>query len=316
MPCLRLKLAPAALASAMVLSALSAGAVEVVDAEERQVEIADSSHVVSIGGSITEIIHALGLGHRIAAVDSTSLYPPGLLSNKPVVGYMRSLSAEGVLSTSPTLILAEDGSGPPETIEILEKASVPFVLVPSEPGAEGAIAKIRFVAEAMEVPERGHRLATLVAEDLETVRRAVQHVPRKAKVMFILSLSDGRVLAAGEQTSAAAMIELAGATNALKGFTGFKPVNNEAILEAAPDVIVMMARGDHAASPREVFSHPALAATPAAVMDRLVTMDGLYLLGFGPRIAHAVRDLAAGIYPGLDLPELQPRDWAAGEAAP
>lgn len=315
MPCLRLTPA-AAIVATLAAAAIPAGAVEVVDADGRHVEIADSSHVVSIGGSVTEIIHALGLGHRIAAIDSTSLYPPGLLGKKPVVGYMRALSAEGVLSTSPTLILAEEGSGPPETIELLEKASIPFVLVPSEPGAEGALAKIRFVAEAMEVPERGHRLVALVAEDLETVRRAVQHVRRKARVMFILSLSDGRVLAAGEGTSAATMIELAGATNALTGFSGFKPVNNEAILEAAPDVIVMMARGDQAASPREVFSHPALAATPAAVMDRLVTMDGLYLLGFGPRIAHAVRDLAAAIYPSLELPDIAPRAWASGESAP
>ncbi|TCT10625.1 iron complex transport system substrate-binding protein [Tepidamorphus gemmatus] len=316
MPCLPPTLAAAATVAIFAAAAVPAGAVEVVDADDRHVEIADSSHVVSVGGSVTEIIYALGLGHRVAAVDSTSLYPPGVLSEKPVVGYMRALSAEGVLSTSPTLILAEEGSGPPETIELLEKASVPFVLVPSEPGAEGALAKIRFVAEAMEVPERGDRLASLVAEDLETVRRAVQHVPRKARVMFILSLSDGRVLAAGDGTSAATMIELAGATNALTGFTGFKPVNNEAILEAAPDVIVMMARGDHAASPQEVFAHPALAATPAATMHRLVTMDGLYLLGFGPRIAHAVRDLAAAIYPSLELPDLEPRSWTTGETEP
>lgn len=311
----RLGLQIAAALAVLALGTAATAAVEVTDADDRRIEIEDSSHVVSIGGSITEILYALGLSHRIAAVDSTSLYPPGVLSAKPVVGYMRALSAEGVLSTSPTLILAEEGSGPPETIDILEKASVPFVLVPSDPAPEGVTQKIRFVSEAMGVPDRGAALAAAVADDLDAVRRAVARTGTKARVMFILSLADGRVLAAGEGTSAAVMIELAGAENALRGFTGYKPVNNEAIIEAAPEVIVMMERGDHAASPQQVFAHPALAATPAAEWQRLVTMDGLYLLGFGPRIAHAVRDLAASIYPNLALPELAARDWARADAA-
>jgi iron complex transport system substrate-binding protein len=284
--------------------------IEVVDAENRAVIVNDTSRVVSIGGSVTEILYALGLENRVAAVDTTSLYPARVLADKPNVGYMRALSPEGLLSTQPSLILAEEGSGPPEALELLKSASVPFLLVPSRTDATGVVDKIRFIAKAMGVKDRGKLMADAVVADLAKVEDAAAAIDDPAKVLFILSLSNGRIMAAGEGTSAAAMIEMAGARNALTGFTGYKPVNAEAVLEAAPDVVVMMARGDHATSAEEVFAHPALARTPAAANNRLITMDGLYLLGFGPRVAQAVAALTAQIYPDAQQAQLPGRPWA------
>src|SRR5690349_12078465 len=96
-----------------------AGTTIVVDAAGRKVEIADASRIVSIGGAVTEILYALGLKERIVAIDSTSLYPPDAAREKPSVGYMRALSAEGVLGLNPSLVLASEGSGPKETIAVL-----------------------------------------------------------------------------------------------------------------------------------------------------------------------------------------------------
>ncbi|MEJ8572601.1 heme/hemin ABC transporter substrate-binding protein [Microbaculum marinum] len=316
------RIVPASLGAALVVAGLSAGLpggvsgaraepVSVTDARGHAVEIADSSRVVSVGGSITEILYGLGLEDRIVAVDTTSLYPAEALAEKPNVGYLRALSPEGVLSTDPSLILAEADAGPPEAVELLETASVPFVSAPGGTDPEGVAEKIRFVAKVMSVPEAGEDMAKAVAQDLKTVREAVDGLQDRRRVLFVLSLSNGRIMAAGDGTSAAAMIEMAGADNALTGFTGYKPVNDEAVIEAAPDVIVMMARGDHAAAADEVFAHPALATTPAADGPHLVTMDGLYLLGFGPRVAQAVRDLSHAIYPDAPIPELPERPWAA-----
>src|SRR5580698_8821857 len=106
----------------------------------------DSSRIVSIGGSITEILYALGLQQNIVAIDTTSLYPPSALKDKPNVGYMRQLSAEGVLALSPTVILATDGTGPQQTIDVLEQAKVPFVRVPDTFTANGIIEKIGIVS--------------------------------------------------------------------------------------------------------------------------------------------------------------------------
>ena len=299
---------------ALAASPLAAGPVTVNDSNGRTVTISDSERVISAGGSVTEILYALGLADRIIAVDSTSRYPAGALEAKPDIGYLRALSAEGLLSVSPSLILAEADAGPPETVSILQKASVPFVSVPAAMDATGVADKIRFIANAMDVSERGENLASNVTADLATIAAAVSTATDRPRALFILSLSGGRILAAGADTSAAAMIELAGGTNALAGFSGYKPINDEAIIEAAPEIIIMMARGDHRAESAEVFSQPALARTPAAQSQRLVRMDGLYLLGFGPRIAHAVRDLATALHPGLDLPSLTERSWAVSEA--
>lgn len=257
-----------------------------------------AKRVVAIGGSITEIVHALGEQSRLVARDSTSTYPQAA-QELPDVGYMRALSPEGVLSVDPDLIIALEGAGPPEAVEVLKKASVPYVEVAEDHTGAGILAKIRTVAEALGVPEKGAELAGRVEADLAETRRFVAAHPTSRRVMFILSLQGGRPLASGRGTAAHGIIEMAGATNALAAFEGYKQVNDEAVLEAAPEAVLMIARGgDHGATREEAFALPALKATPAAEAGRFISMDGLYLLGFGPRTAAAARDLARALIDG------------------
>jgi iron complex transport system substrate-binding protein len=263
--------------------------------------ITDTSRIVSIGGSITEILYALGLQQNIVAVDTTSLYPPAALQDKPNVGYMRQLSAEGVLSLSPTLVLALQGSGPKETIDILQQSNVPFVAVPDKFSGQGIIEKIRVVAQSVGTPARGECLARHVGDDLATLDVMRAQVRERIKVAFVLSLSANRPMIAGRATAADGIIALAGATNAFADFDGYKLVNDEAIIAAKPDAVLVMQRGEHGLSAETVFAQPALAMTPAAERKALVSMDGLYLLGFGPRTAAAARDLAAHLYPNIDV---------------
>ena len=80
-----------------------------------------ADRVLSVGGSVTEIVYALGEGDRLVARDSTSSFPDSAVK-LPDVGYMRALAPEGVLSVNPDLIIAEEGSGPQETIDVLREA--------------------------------------------------------------------------------------------------------------------------------------------------------------------------------------------------
>lgn len=274
-----------------------------------------ADRIVSLGGSVTEILYALGLEERIVAVDTTSLYPPQALKEKPNVGYLRRLSAEGVIALDPTLIVAEQDVGPPETVALLEQARIPFLRVPDARDAESLRRKIEFVADAVDAGEAGHVLAERAATELDSVTMAVDAVDEPVSAIFVLSVQGGRILAAGEGTSADAMLRLAGARNALSGFSGFKQVSSEALISAAPQVIVMMERGEGPTPALdEVLSVPALAATPAGTERRVVTMDGIYLLGFGPRTGRAARDLAAAFYPSLDLPDFEGGEAGAGAA--
>jgi iron complex transport system substrate-binding protein len=107
-------------------------------------------------------------------------------------------------------------------------------------------------------------------------------------------------MAGGADTEAGAIIALAGGTTAAPGIKGYKPLSDEAVIAAQPQVILsMQTNGDHRITPEQVFALPSLQATPAAANKALVSMDGLLLLGFGPRTPQAARMLAAQLYPGV-----------------
>ena len=130
-------------------------AVDIRDAQGRNVVVKDASRIVSIGGAVTEILYALGQGERVVAVDISSMYPPEALKTKPSVGYFRQLSPEGVIGLAPSLILATDGAGPKEAVSVLEAAAIPFVRIPDHYNGEGVIEKIRMIAKAVGVENRG-----------------------------------------------------------------------------------------------------------------------------------------------------------------
>lgn len=273
---------PLGLAAAFALLCLPVGA-------------AAAERVVAVGGSVTETVFALGAGDRLVARDTTSTWPPDAEA-LPDVGYVRRLSPEGVLSVAPDLILAEEGAGPPETVELLAAAEIPFVTIPDATDAEGVARKVEAVGAALGLDDRAAALAASIRADMREIRERSEHIGEPARVLFLLSAEGGRLMASGSGTAADSMIRLAGGENAVTGFEGYKPLTDEAVLAAAPDVVLMMeGRAGHGGA--GVLSHPALAATPAGRDGRLVEMDGLYLLGFGPRTAEAVADLHAALYP-------------------
>jgi iron complex transport system substrate-binding protein len=286
----------------------------ITDAAGRKVEVTDTSRIVSIGGAVTEILYALGLGDRIIAVDQTSTFPQAA-SAKPNVGYMRTLSPEGVLKVSPSLILAIEGSGPPDAVEILEHASVPLIVVPEAKDAEGIARKIRFIAAAAGVPAEGEKLATAVLEDFSSLTKSLANVKQHRKAVFVLAMGGGSPIAGGAGTSADALFKLADIDNALANVKDYKPVNDEAMIAAAPDAVVVMSDRNHNMNADTLFAMPAFAHTPAAKTKTLVGLPGLYLLGFGPRTPHAARDLAAALYPEANIPPLPARPWTSAGTA-
>jgi iron complex transport system substrate-binding protein len=273
--------------------------ITVHDARDRDVVINDPARIVSIGGAITEILYALGFEDRLAGVDSTSFYPAAALRDKPNVGYMRQLSAEGVLGLHPSLVLAVQGSGPKETMDVLEAAKVPLVLVPETFSEAGLVDKIKLVGHAMGTDRRAECLSAAVTDDLSQLRELRARVTKPLRVMFVMSLLNGRAMAAGQKTAANEIIALAGAVNAIDGYEGYKTINDEAIVAAKPDAVLSIQRGKDSVDADAVYAHPAFAMTPAAANKAFISMEGLYLLGFGPRTAAAARDLAIKLYPAL-----------------
>jgi iron complex transport system substrate-binding protein len=296
--------AAAVVAACAILGTASAAGVNVRDATGRTVTISDPGRIVSIGGSVTEILYALGQEQRIAAIDITSLYPANALKEKPNVGYLRQLSPEGVLGLSPTLVLASEGAGPKEAVSVIESAKVPFVHVPDQFTGEGIVEKIKLIAAATGQDKRGECLARTVETDLAALARIRANVTKPARVVFLLSFMNGRAMVAGRNTAADGIIRLAGAVNAISEFEGYKVVSDEALIAAQPDSVLAMERSNYKLTADEAFSHAAFSVSPAARNKSFVSMDGLYLLGFGPRTAKAARDLAHSFYPSLETGKL------------
>ncbi|WP_444462491.1 heme/hemin ABC transporter substrate-binding protein [Rhodobacter capsulatus] len=267
--------------------------------------LAAQDRVLSIGGGVSEVVFALGEEGRLVGRDTTTTFPPQAQA-LPDVGYMRQLSPEGVLSVSPDLILLTEGAGPPETLETLRGAGVAMATIPEGHSPAAVLAKVRAVAAALGVADKGRALAARIeAEMTEALATVARQTGPKPRVLFILSDTGGRLTGAGTGTSAQAMIALAGGENALSGFAGYKALGDEAIAAAAPEVILMMARNP-AAEPggpgaAEVTTHPALAATPAGRAGRVVRLEGMFLLGFGPRTPQAITALHAALYPAAPV---------------
>jgi iron complex transport system substrate-binding protein len=268
-----------------------AGAAAASDAEV----FPDTSRIATIGSSLTEIVFALGEGDHLVARDSTSVYPEAALK-LPDVGYMRQLSPEGVLSVNPSGILALEGSGPKEAVDVLKKASVPYIEVPETFDHEGILSRIRIVGKALGVEERAAALAADVDGKLKAAEALTASVQQRKRVLFILSMQGGKLLAAGGNTAADGILKLTGADNAIDGLSGYKQLSDEAIVTAAPDAILMMDHAGVAVSDDDLFDHAAIAQTPAGAERRVIRMDGNYLLGFGPRTADAIHDLAVALY--------------------
>jgi iron complex transport system substrate-binding protein len=285
---------------ALLLAVAAAGAqTPLVDATGRAFS-ADTQRVIALGGDLTEIVFALGEEESLVAVDTSSAHPADGVAELPKVGYVRRLSAEGVLSLGPTLIVASADAGPPEVVAQLRAAGVPFATVPGEDSVEGAKEKIRFLGEVFDARDRADDLVRQIELDLLEAQLHLDAIDRDAapKVMFVYARGAGSLQVSGSATGADAMIELAGAENAVTGYEGYKPLTAEAVVTAAPDALLFMSSGlDSVGGVAGLADVPGLPLTPAYEDERIVAMDGLLLLGFGPRTGEAIRELTLALHP-------------------
>lgn len=281
------------------------------DAEGKPISaVGNAVRLLSVGGSITEIVYRLGAEKSLVGVDTTSLHPPDALKRLPNVGYLRALAAEGVLSLRPTLMIADGDAGPPAVVAQLRAAGVNVVLLRKDPTRDGVVYKIRVVAKLLGRDSAGEALAAAYTADMSALDAAIARAPTKPRVLFVLNASRG-ILAAGQDTAADHIIALAGGVNAIQGYTGYKPLAAEAVIAGRPDFILATEHGmEQTGGPGEMLKRPDIAETPAGKAKRVIAMNAQLLLGFGPRTPMGVRALAEKLHPGLALPEL--KSGAAG----
>lgn len=259
---------------------------------------ADKLRIVSVGGALTEIIYALNAADMLVGVDTTSQHPADA-AKLPQVGYQRQLSAEGVLSLHPDLVVLTDEAGPPAVLEQIKAAGTQLVTLPAEHSPEGVIKKIQGIAEAVGKPTEGEMLVNAFKQKLAEVQQSLPQ-DGKPNIVFLLNVGNGSPMAAGGNTAANAMISLAGGNNAFANtHSGYKPVSSEAMIAANPDIILLTKDSlDAVGGLDKALEIPGVKLTNAGKNKHIVTLDGLYLLGFGPRLPEAVSELAQLLHKG------------------
>ena len=251
--------------------------------------------LVTVGGGITEAVYALGAQGQLVGTDTTSLYPVAAQST-PKVGYMRQLSAEGLLALRPDALIAGTDAGPPVVIDQLRSAGVRVELVESDHTWDEVRRKIAAVGRASGREAAARELQARLDARWQAVGARVQAARGPGpKILFVLSHS-GSPMVSGEKTAADALIRLIGARNAVGGFQGYRPMTAEAMAQAAPDLILTTTQGIEAIGGEAKFwQRPEVALTPAyarrASARTLVHLDALELLGFGPRLPDVVERL-------------------------
>jgi iron complex transport system substrate-binding protein len=244
--------------------------------------------IVSVSGTTTEILCALGMGKNIIGTDVTSTYPASIQA-LPKVGHNRTLSVEGIVSLGPTTVVGIEKDFKPELKDQLEKAGIKVKLFKLDYSIQGSKTIINEVAAYFGKNSQASPILKTIDSDLTKIPK----LRSAKKVLFIYARGTGTMMVAGSNTSVEKMIEIAGAKNAVSGFEDFKPLNAEALVAFNPDVILLFNSGLESLGGIEgLLKVQGVAQTNAGKNKKVLEMDGQLLAGFGPRVGKAAIELA------------------------
>ncbi len=265
--------------------------------EGKKEEKVEEKRIVSLSGSVTEIIYAVGSQKELIGVDVTSTYPAAAekLTN---LGHVRKLALESLLALNPTHVVMLEDEVSPDLKSKLQQAKIELVTFKHPNSVADAKSLVRDVAKWLGKADRMSPKASAMAHasdaivsKMDTDIKKLAKLDKKPKVLFVYARGAGTLMVAGENTPLEKMIVLAGGENAGKGFTDFKPLTSESVIAANPDAILMFTSGAQSLGPDGIFDVPGVSATNAGKNKTLIQMDGQLLSGFGPRVAEALTEL-------------------------
>ncbi|HUR77663.1 MAG TPA: ABC transporter substrate-binding protein [Acidimicrobiales bacterium] len=273
--------------------------VTVDSADGRRVTVRDTRRIIPLWDNLAEVVFALGLGDRVVARDTSTTFAQA--RRLPLITRAHDVTAESVLSLRPTLILADEQSGPPEALRQIRDVGVPVVVFRRPTRVEEIAAQIRSIAAALGVRDAGGELAAKTTVDIDAVRHGLPRRAKRPRVAFLyLRGNAGVSLIAGPGSGVDSMIRAAGGSDAgtaIHLVNPFTPLTSEALVKAQPDVILMTTTGlKSVGGINGLLDVPGVAQTPAGRDRRVVTMEDGLLFSFGTRTAHALRTLADAFY--------------------
>lgn len=251
-----------------------------------------AERIVSLDGSLTEIIAEIGLENNIVGVDVTSTYPASV-NALPKASHTRTVNPEAVIAMKPSVIFALEKGMKPEVEQQFHSAGIPLIILKKDYSIQGTKDLIKQVADTLGRGDRVDALWKQIDDDMATVKTYTT----QPKVLFVYARGVGAMSVAGKKTALDKIIGLAGGVNAASEIEDFKPFTQEALVEENPDVILFFDSGLESLGGIDgLLKIPGIAATNAGKNKKIVTMDGQLLAGFTPRIGKAVAQLSELIH--------------------
>jgi iron complex transport system substrate-binding protein len=268
-------------------------------ADGRPVTVTSAERIIPLSGSLAEIVFSLGLGAKVVARDVSTTFEQA--AALPVITQAHDVSAEGVLSLHPTVVLADRSTGPAEAVAQIRAAGVPLIVLDDAKQLTDIDSRIDTVAGALGVPGAGAELKQRTDQQLQQTRAAPTPAGRKPKVAFLYLRGSASVfLLGGAASGAGSLIEAVGGEDAgtAAGLTAdFTPLTSEALVKAAPDAILVMTKGlESVGGVDGLLKLPGVAQTPAGLDRRIVSVEDGKLLSYGPRTPEVLRTIAAQLY--------------------
>ncbi|MBY8931290.1 ABC transporter substrate-binding protein [Pseudomonas sp. Wu6] len=261
---------------------------------------------VSAGGALSEWVTALGGESKLVGVDTTSQHPASLKA-LPSIGYQRQLSAEGILSLRPQLLVGTEEMGPPPVLAQIRSAGVQVEMFSAQPDLASLKTNLAHLGKLLDSEARASQLFSGYEQSLDRQKAwvAKAQVTQKAPgVLLLLGHAGGKPLIAGQDTAADWIVQQAGGRN-LATHNGYKLFSVESLAGLSPDVLVFADRALSGEAARVALfkENPILASTPAAKSGRVIELDPTLLVGgLGPRLPQSLAQLSAGFYPSSAQP--------------
>ena len=262
--------------------------------------------IVCVSKQLNEMIFELGKGHDIVAVDLSSTYPDSakLLPN---VGYHRMLSAEGIISMKPDLVIHDNDLGPANVLPQLEKSGLNIKAFIGGRTIDSTELMLKQLADFFGVPEKADSLNKKLDADLQKAKDAL-HLINIKDTPTVMIIQFGRAsnsffVMSGRGGVPDKMIELAGGKPSHYDAKGARQLSAEAMATANPDIIIATDYGFDKMGGAENFKTvPGVALTNAAKNNRIYRFEEHDIVYFGPRTGENIIKLMKLFYPDANVP--------------
>ncbi len=274
--------------------------VTITDAVDKEIVIEeDPQKIVSLMPSNTEVAFALGVGDEVVGVSESDDYPEETKDIEKVVGM--ELNVEKILSLDPDLVLAHESVADTwaDGLQQMSDAGIDVLVVNDATDFNGVYNSIEMIGKAVGEKEKAEEIVQDMKDDIASIKEKAASISEKDKKDVYVEVSpEPSIFTTGKDTFMQEMIDTINATNVIKE-AGWVQVDQEAVIEADPDVVITTYGGYSPDPVGQVTKRDGWDQVTAVKDKQIVEVDEDLVSRSGPRLAQGVEEFAKAVYPDV-----------------